>query len=323
MVLKLHVVPAEGMGCQWQFCQRMIVAFQSDGGGVTDVADDLYAVACFADAESASSQYLLVALGVQFGEPLAEFKLIAVNHDCAVGLFLALHGIGGQTSGIDAQEVAHAGLFQFEKTCHSVVRHNMHDVLLHGAENPLEHIVEMYSDVGGHTAALVHIALPRRIVPFATRGDIGEVDIVHFVLGTFVNLLFQSNDAVVEAELKNGVGLVACFFLQFNQVVDIVGVQYQRFFANHVASQSQTVADESVVGVIGGADGKPLQRIVGALLLGAETVELLLLGEERTVGERTVQTTHAVETVVCCDEVVAGVGNGFEVSGGDISGCAD
>ena len=43
----------------------------------------------------------------------------------------------------------------------------VNDILLWLTENPLQHIVEMHSDVGGNASALVYITLPRRVVPVA------------------------------------------------------------------------------------------------------------------------------------------------------------
>ena len=73
------------------------------------VANYLNAVASLTDAEASTGQYLLVALGVQLGEPLAEFKLVTVNHYGAVCPLLALHGVLGQTGGIDAEEITYTG----------------------------------------------------------------------------------------------------------------------------------------------------------------------------------------------------------------------
>lgn len=83
------------MWSEWQFGQWVVVALQTDGGRMANVGDYLDAVAGLADAEAASGEYLLVALGMQFGEALAEFEFVAVNHDGAVGAFFALHGVRG------------------------------------------------------------------------------------------------------------------------------------------------------------------------------------------------------------------------------------
>ena len=161
---------------------------------------------------------------MQLGEALAELELVAVDHDGAVSAFLALHCVGRQTVGIDAQEIAYPGLFQFKEACHTVVRHDVNHAVLHRSEDPLQHVVEVDTDVGGHAAAFVYIALPRRVIPLAARSDVGEVHIIHLVLGAFGHLLLQCDDAVVQAQLEDGVGLVAGFLFHPYEVVDVIRV---------------------------------------------------------------------------------------------------
>ena len=315
----LHVLPAEGVWSKGELGQGVVVAHQAYGGGVADVADHLDAVARLADAETASGKDFLIAAGVEFGEALAEFELVAVDAEGAVGPLLALHGVGREAGRVDAQEVAHAGLAQLEVAGHAVVAHHVDHAFLHRAENPLQHVVEVDTDVGSHAATLVHIALPRGVVPLAARGDVGEVDVVDLVLGTFVHLLLEGGYAVVKAELEDGVGLVAGFLLHTHEFVDILRVEHEGFLADDVAAEAEAVADESIVRIVGGADREPLQGLGGTLLAGAETLELLLLGEEGALGERAVEAADAVEAVVGCNKVVACVGDGFDVARGDVA----
>ena len=98
------------MGLEGQTCQGMVVAGEADGGGTADVADNLNAGAGFADTETAAGEYLFVAAGVQFGEALAELEFVAVDVEGAVGLLLALDGVGRQAGCVDAEEVAYTGL---------------------------------------------------------------------------------------------------------------------------------------------------------------------------------------------------------------------
>ena len=161
---------------------------------MSDVAHYFDAWFRLTDAESLACQDLLIAFGMQFSESHTKFKLVAVNIYCAVCLLLSLHGILRQTVGIDAEEISHPCLFQFEVASHTVEAHHMHDISLHRSEHPLQHVVEVYTDVSGYTSTLVHIALPRCIIPLTSRSDISEVNIIHFVLRSFIHLFLQCHD---------------------------------------------------------------------------------------------------------------------------------
>lgn len=82
---------------------------------------------------------------------------------------------------VDAEEPTDAGMFELEEAGSMVGLADMHNVFGGRAEDPCEHIKEVHADVGGHTAALFHIAFPGAVVPGAAGGDVGEVDIVGFV----------------------------------------------------------------------------------------------------------------------------------------------
>ena len=193
-------IPAERMRRQRQFSQRMVVAHQSYRFGLADLRHGLDAVARLADAETVAGKDLSVALGVQFGETLRELKLLAIDVQCSVGTFLALNGISGQTGGIDTEEVAHACFLEFEVTGHAVERHDVHDVLLHGSEDPLQHVVEVHADVRGYTSGLVYIAFPRGVVPLATAGDVRQVHVVDLVFRSVINFLLECTNLVVQAQ---------------------------------------------------------------------------------------------------------------------------
>ena len=240
----------------------MIVALQADRRSVADLAYDLDARTCLADAEAFSRKDPAVALGVQLGETLAELELAAVDVEGTVGALLAFDSVGRKAVGVDAEEVAHAGLLELEVARDAVEAHHMDDVLLDRAEDPLQHIVEMHADIGGDAAALMHIALPRGIVPLAAGGDVGEVHVVDLVLRTFVDFLLERSDAVVQAELEDVVCLVAGLLLDLLERIDVVGVEHYRLLADDVASEAQAVADEGVVRVVRGADAHPVQGIV-------------------------------------------------------------
>ena len=299
--------------------QRVVIALEPYGLGITYLADRLDARSRLADAESLSGENLLVAEGVELGKALAEFELLAVDAERTVGALLALNGVGREAVGVDAEEVTHAGLLEAQVARHAVEAHHVHYVFLDGAEYPLQHIVEVHSDVGSNAAALVHVALPRSVVPLAAGGDVGEVDVVHLVGGTFVNLLFERLDAVVEPELQDVVGLVAGLLLHLLEGVDIVWIEHHGLLAYDVAAQHEAVTDEGVVRIVGRTHTHPVQRFRGLHLLGAEAVEELVLGKERTLGEETVQPSHAVELIICGKQRVAGILYGFKVSGGNVA----
>ena len=177
----------------------------------------------------------------------------------------------------------------------------------------------MYADIGGHATALVYIPLPRGVIPFAARGDVGQVHVVDLVLRSCIHLFLQCLDTVVQSQLQDGVGLTARLPFHRYQVVDVVGVQHQRFLADHVRSQPQSIADKGIVGIVRCTDAEPVQRVVRVHLLRAEAVELLLLGKEGAVRERTVQPAHAVKLVVGHQQVIARIGNSLNVPRGNIA----
>ena len=306
-----------------EFSEGVIIADQSDGFGMAYLADNLDARARFGDTEAIAGKDMLVTLGMQFGKTLAELKLFAIDRECAVGAFLSLHGIRREAYGVDTEEVAHARLLEFEVTSDTVERHHMDDIFLHGAEYPLKHIIEVDADVGSNTPRLMDIAFPRTVVPLTTAGDVGKIDIVNFVFGAVLHLVVERTNLVVEAELEDSICLVSRLLLEFDQVVDIVGIEHQWFLANHIAPEAQAVANEGIVGIVRRTDREPRYGVIGTHLLGAETVELLILGKERAVGKTGIESAYGIKLVVGNHKIVARIGNGFDVSRGDISRRSD
>ena len=307
------------MPAQRQFRHGVVVADEADGLGIADLIDDVDAVAGFVDAEATTRQNLLVALGMQLGEALAELELLPVNFQGAVGALLPFHGIGRQGVGVDAEEITHAGTFQFQIACHTVVRGHMHDVLLHLAEDPAQHVVEMHPDVGRDAAALVDVALPRGIVPIAARGDVGQVDVIDLVLRAFLNLFLQGYNLVVETQLEDGVGLMALAFLHFLQGVNVPRVEHQGLLADDVGTKTQAVAGVGIMQVVGRADAHIVDLLTFVPQSGVVTVEELLLCEEGSLGKVAVHDADAVALVVSGNEGVAGVFDGFQVSWSDVA----
>ena len=114
---------------------------------------------------------------------------------------------------------------------------------------------------------------------------------------------------------------MAGLLLHLEKVVDVVGVEDEGLFADDVAAKTQAVADEGVVGVVGCADGEPLDGVGCLLALGTEAVEEFVLGEEKAVGKGTVKPSDTVEVVEGGHKVVARVGDGFEVAGCNVACC--
>ena len=127
----------------------------------------------------------------------------------------------------------------------------------------------------------------------------------------------------MEPELQDVIGFVACFLLDLFERVDVVWIENYWLFADDVAAEAQAIADEGVVRVIRSADTDPVQRPVSLHLLGAKTVEELVLGEERALREETIEASDAVKTVVGRQQVIACILDGFKMTRGDISGSAD
>ena len=276
----------------------MVIALETDGHGRAYLTDYLDAGTGLADAEALAREYLLVAAGVELGEAGAELELLPVDHDRAVSTLLALDGILRQVVRVDTQEVAHAGLLKAEVAGHPVVALDVHDVLAHGPEYPLEHVVEMHADVRGHSPALVLVALPGGVVPVAAGGDVGQVHIVDLVRRALVYLLLKSHYRVVQTELEDVVGLVAGLLLYLHDSVDVVGVEHRRFLADDIGTEPEAVAHVRVVQIVRGAYRQHLDLTVSALELGAVTVEQLLLSKKSSIGEETVHNPDTVEAVV-------------------------
>ena len=146
----------------------MVITYQANRFRISDVMNNLDAGQCFTDAEAVTSKDMLVTLCMQFCKAGAELKLITVDIQRTIRLFLTLYRIRRQALGVDAQEVAHPCFFQSKISCHTVKTHHMYDILLDWSEYPLQHIIEMNTDIGRYTTALVVITLPRSIIPLAT-----------------------------------------------------------------------------------------------------------------------------------------------------------
>ena len=225
---------------------------------MTNLRHGLDTRACLGDAETVSGEYLLIALRMQLRESGTELKLLSVDRQGTVGTFLALHSIGRQTLGIDTKEITHARMLEIEESCYPVKTHYVHDVVLHRSEDPLQHVVEMHTDVRSDAAALVHIAFPRGVVPFAATRNIRQVHVVDLVLRSVCHFLFERTNLLMQTQLQDRVGLMTRLGFQLHQVIDVVGVEHQGFLTDYIASQTQTVADERIVRVVRRTDRQPM-----------------------------------------------------------------
>ena len=260
---------------------------------------------------------------MQLCKSCAELKLLAVDRQGTESAFFALHRIRRQTLRIYTKEITHARTFEFEIARYAVKRHHMHDILLHRAKDPLQHVVEMHTDVGRYTAGLMYVTFPTAVVPLAAAGDIRQIHIIDLVLRPILHFLLQRTDLIVQTQLQDRISLMSRLRFQFHQVVDVVGVEHQRFLTDHIASQTQTVTDERIVRIVRRADRHPTQRVVRTHLLGAETVKLLILRVERTIRKGTVQTTYTVKLIIRHKQIIARIGYRFDMSRSNISGCSD
>ena len=76
MNLKGKSLPSKRMSAQRELRHGVVVADETDGGGVADLVHDIDATACLFDAEAATGQDLIVTLGMQLSEALAELSVL-------------------------------------------------------------------------------------------------------------------------------------------------------------------------------------------------------------------------------------------------------
>ncbi len=263
---------------------------------------------------------------MQLSKTGAELKLLAIDRQRAIRTLLSLHGVGRQALGIDRQEITHTGMLQLQVAGYAVERHDMHHVLPHATKHPLQHIVKMHTDIRSNTATLVHIALPARVVPLAATGDIRQIHIIYLLrvlCRLALHFLLQCANLVVQTKLQDSISLMTRLLLQFHQVVNIIRIQHQRLLAYHIASQTQTVTDKRIMGIVRRTDRHPLQGISGTHLFRTETVELLVLRKERTIRKTAIQSTYRVKLIICHHQVVACIGNGLNMTRCNIAGSSN
>ena len=78
----------------------------------------------------------------------------------------------------------------------------MHDIALQLAEDEVQHVVKMHTDIGGYAEGFARVALPAFHVPLAAAGDVGQLDVVLVILLASFDQLFQIYDCLVVAQLQ-------------------------------------------------------------------------------------------------------------------------
>lgn len=165
------------MWCQWQLRQGMHLPLHPDRLLMTDVMDHFDSGTSRFQGEAMPVEDGLVGQGVQIGKTIAELELLSVDGETAPGALPLLLRLLRKSVRVDAEEPADAGMLQLEKAGCPVVGMDMHHILLHGPEDPHQHIVEVHTDVGGNTTGFGLVALPGGVVPVAAGGDVSEVDV--------------------------------------------------------------------------------------------------------------------------------------------------
>jgi len=114
----------------------------------------------------------------------------------------------------------------------------VNDVALQLAEDEVQHVVEMHTNIGGNAEGFTRIAFPTFHIPLATRGDVGKFDIVLMLAGLTGDLIFEVKNGLVVAQLKDVVETLAGFPFDQGQFIEVFRGGYQRLFADDIAAQA-------------------------------------------------------------------------------------
>lgn len=299
------------------------VILGATGCQAADGFDSFHAVPRILDAVALAIENGLVADGVQVSEAFGKLDFGTITGDRAVGRLHALDRVR-QVVGVDGEEPAHARVLVLQIASGLGFVDVVHDVALQLAEDEVQHVVEMHTDIGGHAERFARVTLPAFHIPLAAAGDVGQLDVVLVVLLARLDLLLQIDDRLMVAQLQDVVQTATGLLLGKQQVVEHRGAGHQRLFADHVTTEAQTRVDMRVVQVVGRADRHDIQggrRI--ALQAPGMVVETLELGEELTLRREAVDDADRVVDVVGTGQLVAGVLDGTHVARGDVAGSAD
>src|SRR4030067_38452 len=102
----------------------------------------------------------------------------------------------------------------------------MDSTIFNLAKYPLQHIEKMDSDIRRYSTRSARITFPRNYVPSATWSDVGQINIIFFVVSACIHLHFQFCHRGVESELLNRKDTPALFFNDFFKCINVPWIQY-------------------------------------------------------------------------------------------------
>ena len=261
---------------------------------------------------------------MEVGEAIAELQLLSFNVDLTEGSFSCRGGCCGQVGFIHAQEPVDPGVLKMEFAFGLFRAVDRHLHAFYIAEHPDQHIEEVHPDVGGYAPAFLGVAFPGEEIPLAAARDIAQVHLIHFVFRAMDHLLLQLLNGGVEAQLQNGIDLLAGLLFDLLQGVEVPGVAHQGLLADGVSVVSQGHADVGVVQVVGTADAHVVDLMLAPPAQLIEVaVEALGLGKEVGLREIAVDDADAIVRIERTHQVIAGFLNGFHVTWGNVTGGAD
>ncbi|MNQ72790.1 hypothetical protein D3C85_875020 [compost metagenome] len=82
-------------------------------------------------------------------------------------------------------------------------RSEMYDVALKFTEDEVQHVIEMHTNVSCNSKGLAWIAFPAFHIPLATRGYIGQLNIVFMLVGLSRDFVFQVENCLVMTQLQD------------------------------------------------------------------------------------------------------------------------
>ncbi len=265
----------------------------------------------------------LIALGVQVGKASAEFKFFSFNSErpesAPSGSFYDIR----QSVRVDTEKPAHPRPLEFQKARRPVMRMQVDGILPDRPENPLQHVVKMYANIGGDTARLRLPAFPAGVVPVAPGGDVCQVYIKLGVTGGLLYALPELLYAGVQAKLQDIEYRPAGFSCYFLQGIQVPGIEYHRLFTNDICSMPQPKPDVGIMKIVGRANTEIVKWCAGALQLFEVPVEAFVLHKKGGIRKKGVDDPHGIMFVKCCNEVVAGILYGLHVPGSNVTGRSD
>lgn len=138
----------------------------------TDGFDGFHTVARILNTVTLAIEDGLIADGMQVSKAFGELEFGAITGDRTIGRLLAFHRIW-QIIGVDGEKPTHARIFVLKvASCFELVD-IVNDVALQFAEDEVQHVIKMHSDIGGNPEGLALIAFPAFHIPFSSAGDIG------------------------------------------------------------------------------------------------------------------------------------------------------